>query len=263
MGQSNSKKTYNHNRIQGQLIDQIQSKAKKLSDLYTYEFLDENFCNRLALIYNDRLTKFRKQEIDNVQFTLGIVNDNPTTKRKVCELIVNHYIKRIKLISKITADLEYGLNRIYAVTLGPICTGQPEVFDGNRCAELGGRWLETVFLPDDSVVENRAWYQQTHDLQTEYIGYLKRLNAMLRQLEDFDEYVNDEKLDALDLEVEKLTMDMRERAFQRYRMILATPTYTKEQIREKRMREETLRSNYAAKSSALRVANGLPPLKMR
>ena len=263
MGQSNSKQTYNNNKIQTELIDEIHKRAKVLSESYSYEFLDDNFCNRVALLYNDRLSKFRKQEIDSVQFTLGIVNDNPATKNKVCKLIVEHYIKRIRLISKIEENLDYCLYRIYALTIGPRCNGQPETFDMDQCRNLGGQWLETVLLPDDQLVENRPWYQQIHDMQSAYIGYLKRLNSILRQLDDFDEYVNDERLNSLDLEIDKMIELIQATTFERYRLALAIPTYTPEQIRERAMRDQTMRGDYAAKQSALRVSKGLPPLKMR
>jgi hypothetical protein len=263
MGQSNSKKTYYNNKIQTDLIKEINRRARQLSEAYSYEFLDDNFCNRIALLYNDRLTKFRKQEIDNVQFTLGIVNDDPSMKNKVCKLIVDHYIKRIRLITKIESNLDYCLNRIYALTIGPICAGQPEVFTSEECRNLGGRWTETVLLPDDQVVENKPWFQQVHNMQEAYIGYLKQLSSILRQLDDFDEYINDERLNRLDDEVDKLIETIQATTFERYRMALSIPTYTPEQIRERKLREETIKGDYAAKQSALRVSKGLPPLKMR
>lgn len=263
MGQSNSKLTYNNNRIHVKLLQDIQSEAKRLSDLYSYKFLDENFCNRMALIYNDQLIKFRKQEIDNVQYTLGIVNDNPETKDKVCKMIVAHYINRIRLINKIETNLEYGLDRINAITVGPRCNGNPEIFDLDACQKRNGQWIDTVLLPDERVVENKNWYQQVHNMQQEYTGYLKKFMSILRQLDNFDEYVNDERLKYLEQEIDDLIIVTNEKIFQLYRLILSIPTYTISQIQQKNARDRQQKMDYAAKSSALRVSKGLPPLKMR
>lgn len=262
MGQSNSSKCFSYVRSQGQMIDSINNEAKELSDRYTYEFLDDNFCNRVALIYNDKLTKFRKQEIDNVQFTLGIVNDDPTAKNQVCKLIVNHYIKRIQLIAKITQATEYAHNRILALVVGPKCQGQPEVFEESECQRLGGQWIETVLLPDDRVKENKHWYEQVHKMQTDYIIYLRKLKSILTQLNDYDKYVTDEKLHALDVEFDRLTHFMNERAFQAYREILATPTLTAQEAQARMLQEQSQSSDYLSKIAAYRTSKRLPPLRL-
>lgn len=263
MGQSNSKATYNNNRIQVNLLQSIQEESKKLSEAYSYEFLDEGFCNRVALIYNDQLIKFRRQEIDDVQYTLGIVNENPETKDKVCKMIVAHYINRIRLITKMENNLEYGLDRINAITVGPRCQGNPEIFDMASCQQRGSQWLDTILLPDDRVTENKRWYQQVHNMQQEYIGYLKKLLTILRQLDNFDKYVTDERLKYLEQELDELIEMSNRKIYELYRLILSIPTYTLAEINERNMREKQQRNDYAAKASALRVSKGLPPLNMR
>jgi len=262
MGQSNSKTVFSYNQSALNIIKGIQNRAKNLRDDYTYEFLDENFCNKVALLYNDKLTKFRKQEIDNVRYTLGIVNDNPATKKKVCDMIVDHYVRRLKLIAQIENSMDYALSRIYALTVGPRCDGNPEVFNQQDCISNGGRWTTLVTMPED-IRENKDWYQQIHDMQREYIKFLKRLDSMLVQLDDFDEYVNDEKLSMLEKEFDKLVARINRTTFERYRMISATRTFTQQEVMESRLRQEEATKNYAAQQSALRMSKGLPPLKYR
>ena len=262
-GQSNSKKTYNNNRIQSEIIEKIHQKAKLLSEEYNNLFLSPNFCEKISMVYNDRLKKFRKQEIDGVQYTLGLTVEDRTVKEKACQIIVDHYIKQLKIIAKIDSSIDYCMHKINALTIGPRCNGYPDEHQIEECRNKGGQWVETVLLPDDQLLENKPWYQQVHDMQGEYIGILKKMESILRQLEDFDEYVNDEKLDSIEKEVDKMILTITTTTFERYRMILATQTYTEQQIREQKMKEETIRSDYAAKQSALRVSRGLPPTKLR
>ena len=260
MGQSNSKAVFSYNQSSLDIIKNIQSRAKKLRENYTFEFLDENFCNRVALLFNDKLAKFRKQEIDNVRYTLGIVNDNPETKNKICQVIVDHYVRRLKLIANIENNIDFALNRIYALTVGPRCDGYPETFNLNECNSKGGRWSELVTMPED-IRENKGWYQQIHDMQREYVKFLKRCDSILVQLDDFDEYVNDEKLSMLEKEFDKLVALINRTTYERYRMILATRTYTQKEVTEANLRKEEASKNYAAQNSALRMSKGLPPLK--
>src|SRR5690242_6621452 len=114
---------------QNALIQEIHRVAQELSEKYTTQFLDPNFCNRLALIYNDKLLSYRKQELDGISYTLGIVSDVPATKQKVCEAIVKHYTDRLNLIAGIQYSLSYVSDRIFALTTGPRCEGKPEIID--------------------------------------------------------------------------------------------------------------------------------------
>ena len=262
MGQNNSKAVFNYNRTSLDLIDKIQKRAAKLKEDYTYEFLDENFCNKIALLHNDQLTKFKKQEIDGVRYTLGIVNDDPRMKEKVCKQIVDHYVRRLKLIAKIETSIDYAINRIYAITVGPRCDGYPDTFDEKGCRDRGGRWTQLVTMPED-IVENRQWFQQVHDMQRDYINYLKRLDSMLVQLDDFDDYVNDERLKALETEFEKLRDRINTTTFERHRLAASTKTFTRQEVATLRANQMQSQAAYAAQQSAMRLAHGLPPLKYR
>lgn len=260
MGQSNSKSVYSYNQTQLDLIEKIQERAKKLTDSYQEEFLDPDFCNQIALIYNNKLTKFRKQEIDGVRYTLGLVNDNPQTKQQVCQMIVNHYLLRIQLIKKLETTLGFTYQRIAALTMGPRCDGYPDIFEREKCPN--GRWQGLVVLPAD-ILENRNWYQQVHDLQREYIKYLKRLESILDQLDNFDEYINSEKLSLLETEFAKLSLHLQRNSDERYRLILSTKTFTPEEVQQARREQAEMKDNYQAQISSLRLSKGLPPISLK
>src|SRR5207249_2372926 len=124
---------------QNALIQEIHNETEKLSEQYNIQFLDPTFCNRVALIYNDKLQNYRKQELDGVSYSLGLVTDLPATKHKVCEAIVKHYTDRLNLLAGIQYSLSYVSDRIFALTTGPRCDGNPEIFDYDECLASGGQ----------------------------------------------------------------------------------------------------------------------------
>ena len=65
---------------QNELIQEIHAIAQDLGETYKSKYLDPKFCTTVALIYNDKLMNYRKQDLNNVGMTLGIVADIPGQK---------------------------------------------------------------------------------------------------------------------------------------------------------------------------------------
>lgn len=114
---------------QTQLIQEIHAVATELSNSYQSKYLDPKFCTTVALIYNDKLMNFRHNQLDGVASTLGLVVDNPRHKQHLCSSIVKHYTDRLNLLAVIQSSLNFCSNRIFALTTGPRCDGNPEIFD--------------------------------------------------------------------------------------------------------------------------------------
>jgi hypothetical protein len=242
---------------QNALIEQINEVAKQLSDKYSVEFLDPNFCNRLALIFNDKLLRYRKQELDGVSYTLGLVSDVPSTKNKVCQSIVKHYTDRLNLISGIQYSLSYVSDRIFALVTGPRCEGNPEVFDQQKCQETGGQWLNYLVPPDYNLPENQGWYNYLKEMQSNYLASLQKLLEIVNQLKDYDQDINDERLKTLIDEAKTIIQSMHENAYQMYQLILTTPTYTNQELNLANEQNLIREQEASARLAALRVANGL------
>jgi hypothetical protein len=243
---------------QNALIQEIHNVAQILSEKYSSQFLDPNFCNRIALIYNDKLQRYRRQDLDGISYTLGIVSDIPATKGKVCEAIVKHYTDRINLIAGIQYSLSYVSDRIFALTTGPRCDGNPEIFDQEQCTLSGGQWQNYLVQPDQKIDENRSWFTYLKSMQDNYLGSLSKLLGLIRQLENYDNDINDERLKILSDEA-KTTIDaMHQHSYQMYKLILTTPTYTNEELKLLREQDLIKKQDQAARLSALRTANGLP-----
>ena len=257
----NGKSVPTNVNTQTDLIQKIYGIASELSEKYTNKYLDPKFCTSLALIYNDKLMNYRKQDLQGVSTTLGLVVDQPGQKQQICNSIIKHYTDRLNLIALIQKSTSFCSDRVYALTSGPVCTGNPEIFNQADCVNKGGRWDPYVVPPEEDLEENRQWYNYLYHMQDTYITSLSRMYDILTQLKDFDEDITDERLTVISDEVEELIINMSSNCSQMYKLTLTTPTFTKEEVRNKREEDIIRQNEAAARSAALRAARGLQPVQ--
>ena len=244
---------------QNALIQEVHKVSQELSEKYTTQFLDPNFCNRIALIYNDKLLRYRRQDLDGISYTLGIVSDIPATKSKVCEAIVKHYTDRLNLIAGIQYSLSYVSDRIFALTTGPRCEGNPEVFTQQQCTLSGGEWVNYLIQPDQQIEENNNWFMYLKSMQDNYLANLSVLLSLLKQLQSYDTDINDERLKSLGDQARTTIDAMHQHAYQMYKLVLTTPTFTAEELKLVKEQNGIKKQESAARLAALRAANGLAP----
>jgi hypothetical protein len=246
---------------QTELIQSIYGIAAELSESYKDKYLNPKFCTSVALIYNDRLMNYRKQDLLGVSTTLGLAVDQPGLKQQICDGIIKHYTDRLNMIAIIQKSTSFCSDRVYALTSGPACTGNPEIFDQGGCAAAGGRWDPYIVPPEEEIPENKQWYNYVEHMQDIYIRTLARLRDILMQLKNFDQDITDERLKDLSLEVEQLIANMTDNCSQMYKLALTTPTYTREELRMQKQDIEVSKKESAARKAALLAANGLEPVQ--
>jgi hypothetical protein len=246
---------------QTDLIQRIYAVASELSELYNTKYLDPRFCNTIGMVYNDKLMNYRKQDLMGVSATLGLIVDKPNLKQQICDSIIKHYTDRLNLIAIIQKSTSYCSDRVYALTSGPVCTGNPEVFDKKECTGSGGKWDPYVVPPDEKIPENKQWYNYLAQMQDMYIKALARLHDMLLQLKDFDQDITDERLKRLSDDATQLIDVMTSNCAQMYKLALTTPTFTKEELRMKSQDVENSKHESEARSAALRASRGLQPVQ--
>lgn len=257
MGQQQSS-VENSLQQQNDLIQKIHQIAQELGNQYTIQFLNPDFCNQVALIFNDKLLQYRKQELNNVSYSLGVVSDVPSTKQKVCQAIIKHYTDRLNLIAGIQYSLSYVSDRIFALTTGPRCDGNPEIFDREQCVLSGGQWNNYIVMPDRNISENQTWFTHLQNMQNTYLSNLKQLLAIINELKDFDADINDERLQSLGEQTRSIIKAMHADAYQMYRLLLTTKTYTPEDLKLIKEQKQIQEQEAAAKLAALRTSNDLP-----
>lgn len=244
---------------QNDIIQQIHKEARELSETYSKKFLDPSFCTQIALIYTDKLNNsVRKHVLDGVAVELGLVVDSPQLKDRVCESIVKHYTDRMNLIAAIVESLSFCSNRIFALTSGPRCNGNPEEFDQAACTQNNGTWVNYIVPPNPDLADNKQWYTQLKTMQDHYVKVLARLLDILKQLKDFDQDIDDEGLKKMGIEVGRLIDSMQGQCSQLYKLALVTPTFTEGELNMIAEQEQISEQESAARIAALRVAKGLP-----
>lgn len=262
MGQTASKKEaiVSKSEQQAALIRKIHDIALALHEEYSTNFLDSAFCDKVTLIYGNKLTAFRKQQLDDVALQLGIVANVPQLKLQVCQNIVRHYTDRINLVAAIEQSLSFCSNRIFALTSGPRCESNPEIFDETECTKTGGRWNAFVVSPDESLSNNATWYERLTTMQSHYLEALSRMLAILEQLKSYDESITDDKLTALGQEVGTLIDAMQTQCGELYKLALVTPTFTSGELAMIAEQGAISSQENAARLAALRATRGLPPV---
>lgn len=245
---------------QNVLINKIQDIALELSETYNSKFLDPAFCTKIALIYTNKLNNFRRNELEGVAYDLGLVVDQPQLKDNICQSIVKHYTDRLNLIAAIQHSLSFCSNRIFALTSGPRCEGNPEVFNQAACTKGGSKWIEYVVPPDSNIENNAQWYQHLTDMQDNYLAVLSRLLDILEQLKDYDSDIDDEKLKMMGQEVSDLIDSMQKRCGALYKLALVTPTFTHGELSMMKEEKEISAQESAARLAALRSSKGLAPV---
>jgi hypothetical protein len=245
------------------LVNSIHQVANKLTEEYNNKYLDPRFCTRVAMIYNDRLMQFRKNELDGVATSLGLVVDNPRQKQHLCSAIVEHYTNRINLVAAIQASISFCSNRIYALTQGPRCEGSPEIFEQEECTRRNSRWVDTITPPDKNIQENGQWHQTLQHMQDSYISALTRLLDILNQLKDFDQDINDESLHIMGTEVESLLDITNNNCGEMYKILLTMPTFTQAELDIRNENMSISERDSSARQAAMRAVRGLPAIPAR
>lgn len=243
-----------------QIIQKIHSVSMELHENYSTKFLDPGFCTRIALVYTDRLNNFKKHELNGVAYQLGLAADVPQLKENICESIVKHYTDRLNLIAAIQHSLSFCSNRIFALTSGPRCENNPEVFDQVACTKGGGRWVNYVVPPNEKIDTNKQWYSHLTMMQDHYITVLSRLLSILEQLKKYDESINDERLKQMGQEVSLLIDSMHKQCGQLYKLALVTPTYTEGELQAISEQNQIASQEQTARKAALRLSKGLQPI---
>lgn len=245
---------------QNLLIHKIHQTATELADTYNTKFLDPKFCTTVALIYTQKLSNYRKHELNGVALNLGVVADVPQLKDKLCEAIVKHYTDRLNLIAAIQTSIGFCSDRVFALVTGPRCEGNPEIFDREACTSSGGRWVNEIVPPDSTIEANQQWVSYVKDMQDKYLDTLQRLLDILEQLRDYDESINDERLRAIGTEVSTLINVMHQHCGDLYKLALTTPTFTPAELRSIQEQQVISSQEASARHAALRAAQGLPPV---
>jgi hypothetical protein len=234
-----------------------------LAEQYHKEFLRPDFCNRIALVSKRKLGNYSEQELENMSYTLGIVAEDPKMKENLCEMISEHYMKRVNLISTILSSLDECSDRVKALTSGPICLSNPDVFEEDECKKIGGNdsWLENYnisFGVNDQSPHNKPFFDKIKEMNTTFIKNLQNVNSILNDLKREEYQITPENLDELQEKTQKALFVMKEECRRLYYDALLNPPLTDQEIsimnKNQTLENEIERQTKALESETTRQA---------
>jgi hypothetical protein len=239
---------------QDEKVFNIQTIAHRLDNVYSEKYLDPDFCNQVTMISNEQLLRFQHQKVDGRSYSFGYIGDVPHVKQMICEGIQEEYRLKKALISEILECFKECNSRIDSITRGPICRGNPEIFNKNSCSPPSV-WLETIALPDRKIGENQKWFDSLDEIHYYFMKNLTILENMLYDLENHDDYYSIDRIKDMTETVSKIKINLHRECSRLQKLILTIPTYTKEEVLEKNKIELEKKQRETAKKNSL--LNGL------
>ncbi len=248
MGNSNSVEA--KNKAQDDKVFNIETTGNRLNRIYTEKYLDPDFCNQVTMINNDELIRFHHQKVNGKSYSFGYIGDVPQIKETICEGIQEEYRLKKELVSEILSCFKECNARIDSVTRGPICRGNPEIFNEAEC-NIPNQWIDTIVKPDIDLEENKKWYTTLDEMHGYFMKNLTVLENILIDLEKHDDSFSIDKINNMIKVVEKIKQGLNLECSRFQRHILTIPTYTHEEVLDRAKIEEEKSQLTEAKKEAL------------
>lgn len=198
------------------LYSNIKHTIKEL--IFQYElWTQDDICDKLCLIYYNKLIKFNKSDLLNASTAIGIKSsfDNNFDKKKLCTAIINHYKKRIFLLNKICNAVDKGYQQINRAQKGYVCVGTKQYVDDLIvCQKINGLWIdESQYKKIIQNIKNNGgydrWYSYIQNMDATWKKYTQKLlNIIIKIKKDVDNSINDELFSQIEEEVDLIIKKM-------------------------------------------------------
>jgi len=199
------------------LYNNIKNTVKKL--IYTYEqWISEDICDKLTVVYYDKLVRFSKDELNNASLAIGIspyANIDKTEKGEICIKIINHYKKRIDLLKKIISEVDKSYIKIEKAKKGNVCRKAKEyVDDFIKCQKVGGIWIDeeqykTIIKNIKDCGKYDEWLNFIYGMENNWVKYNEKLMAIVDKIKkDIDNSIDDQMFEQLDDETNLIIKKM-------------------------------------------------------
>lgn len=196
------------------------TKYNKLRDdikdlINSYEFwTNDKICERLSLVYYDKLIQFKKSDLLDMSASIGISQNNNNCN-ELCHQIINHYNKRIAILQRISIAINKTRNKILRAKKGPVCKNVDKYIDDFfECEKYNGLWLnEEQYtkvinkIKSLNIYDNWLSYIQNLDMKwKKYMEYLHKIVVIIKEDIDntHDDNMIDQVSDTVDLIIKKI-----------------------------------------------------------
>jgi hypothetical protein len=171
-----------------------------------------DICNKFEVIYYDKLIKFRKNDILDVSSAIGYKHDNTVDKKKLCNEIIAHYSRRVKLLQDVEQVLDRGRDRIIRSKRGAICRNvTKDLPTFTQCRSIpDALWLNEEQY--QNMIHNmkktprfKEWKHWLNRFEDEYFSCLKKIFRCVNDIKnDIDNVMDDIEFDKLELYTREL-----------------------------------------------------------
>ena len=231
-------------------IFDIETKGNRLNRLYTDKYLDPDFCNQVTMINTDDLVRFQYQKVAGNRYSFGYIGDVPAVKESICEGIQEEYRLKKELVSTILSCFQECNARIDSITKGPMCRGNPEIFNEVDCAPPS-QWIETVVPPEQGIQQNKKWFTSLDNYHTFFMKNISILQNILTDLENHDDRFSIDRVQEMTRTVEKIKLSLNTECSRLQRHMLTIPTFTDQEIAEQEKIDSENKGRNEAKRAAL------------
>jgi hypothetical protein len=239
------------NKQRDDKIFRIEMVGNRLAQTYSEKYLDPDFCNQVTMVNNDDLIRFHHQKVNGRSYSFGYIGDVPHIKETICEGIQEEYRLKKELVNEILGCFQECNARMDSITRGPICQGNPEVFNEAECRHPN-RWVQNITIPTRNVRENERWFRTLAIIHKQFMKGLTTLENILIDLENHDDSFSIEKTKRMLRIVEQIKQLLRLECGRFQRQLLTIPTFTPAEVRQKGLTlQESEQANEAKAMSLL------------
>jgi hypothetical protein len=196
------------------IVNEIVRVCNGLIEEYNYEFLNDSFCDRIAMIYKDEMmNRYDENTIQGISIDLGLTAHVPAVKKDVCRVIADHYVARMKIIMYIIRVLDGVSKYVDSIARGPFCYDDYQnllsLFDNNAPRQS----KQVCRIKKEYIdIEDERIKPYMEDLMDKFVNTSKFMLNQVQFLKDYDQTIDDEKLkrikENVDLEIEKLKSNL-------------------------------------------------------
>jgi len=188
MGKSISRPVTNYKT----LSHNLESDIDELMASYSY-WKSADICERLEVVYYDKIIKFHQSDLLETSTAVGIVPDNDFNREELCNRIIENYKLRAEILKIILDGISHGKNMIDRAKKGPICRNIDKfVSDPINCDTNKGIWITSASYGELLKKAHRdkrysKWVEHFKNMEIKYKHYFYKLSKIFYKIKDNDE----------------------------------------------------------------------------
>lgn len=90
---------------------------------------NDEICKNLEITFNNNLIKLNEPQLQEILISIGYKVDKHISKNKLCEIVINHFKKRIELLKLINREIDKCANMLTKAKKGPVCINVDKFVD--------------------------------------------------------------------------------------------------------------------------------------